>query len=487
MPLVHNDTMRRLIAVSLLLLWAPAAHAAGPCSGDPAQVQALTLTVGAQPANGLYVLPAGAPRGLVVFGHGYSHGADSWREHMQKISARDGVISVAMDYRGLTLLPRDAEGVLRTRGWPVQAGGEDLVAAARHFDGQCPGLPQIVLYGVSMGANATGMALTLQAKRADDRRPLFDYWFAIEGVHNMTEVYQGARALEGTGNEFARNAREDIETETGGSFETAPDAYAARTNTARGPDIAGSGIRGALLVHAYEDGLAPYSQSQEIAARLRENGVPVDLYSVGRRGSDEPDTSLSGYTGNPSPNAGHGSEKSQTHIVIQTGFTRLSAQLTKGDPAPCDREFRVDDTPANVSPDPAQPASGCAPDPLPPASSSGGGSGCTDTLPPSRVRVRVRRRVLSGRAADRGCGSVARVELFVARRAGRRCRFLTARGRLSRVRTCRRPVYVRAKGTTAWRLTLPRALRGRFSARARAVDAGGRRGPLGPVVSFRPR
>lgn len=477
-----------LIVVLAALGVAPeVAGAAEPCSGDPGAVQNLALTVAGQPATGLFTLPSGPPRGLVVFGHGYSHGADSWRDHMTKISRRDGVISVAMDYRGLTLLPRDADGVLRSRGWPVKAGGEDLVAAAQHFDRQCPGLAQVILYGVSMGANATGMAMTLAQTRVGDKRPLFDYWFAVEGVHNMPEIYQGARALAGTGNEFANNAYVDIEAETGGSFEAQPAAYAERSNVGRATEIAGAGPRGVVLVHALADGLAPYSQSQEMVTRLREQGVPVDLYSVGRRGSDEADTTLPGYTGNPGENAGHGSEKSPTHIVIQTGFERLSAQLTKGDPAPCDRDFRVDDTPQNISPDPAQKSATCVADPLPPTGPAAGGA-CTDTLAPASVKSLISRRgrrvTVSGRAADRGCGHIARVEVAVALVASRRCRFLRSRGGFGRARACTRRTFVPASGTTAWRLKLPKLKRGRYELRAVAFDQGGRSSRLGPVARF---
>jgi hypothetical protein len=224
-----------------------------------------------------------------------------------------------------------------------------------------------------------------------------------------------------------------------------------------------------------------------MATRLREQGIPVDLYSVGRRGSDEPDTTLTGYTGNPGEYAGHGSEKSPTHIVIQTGFERLSAQLTKGDPAPCDREFRVDDTPQKVAPDPAQPSAGCTADPLPPAATPAGGA-CADTLPPARVKARVSRRggrvTVSGRAADRGCGYVARVQVAVARVAAHRCRFLRARGGFGPARVCTRRSFVSAAGTTAWRLKLGKLRRGRYELRAVAADQGGRRSRLGPVSRF---
>ena len=215
---------------------------------------------------------------------------------------------------------------------------------------------------------------------------------------------------------------------------------------------------------------------------------------MGRRGSSEDDTTLTGYAGSPGENAGHGSEKSQTHIVVQTGLVRLSAQLTKGDPAPCDRDFRVDDEPKNIAPDPALASSGCAADPLP-ASGSGGGAGgavCRDTLAPARVRVRVASRggrvTLSGRAADRGCGRIARVKVSIARRVGKRCHFVYARGRFKKSpRGCSRRSYITVGGTTAWKIKLPKLRRGGYLVRAVAFDAGGRRSRPGPAAKFRAR
>ena len=66
---------------------APAARAAGPaapCTGDPSLVRRLDLTVGGQATYGTYVLPAARPRGLVVFGHGYTFNVDAWRDHMRR-------------------------------------------------------------------------------------------------------------------------------------------------------------------------------------------------------------------------------------------------------------------------------------------------------------------------------------------------------------------------------------------------------------------
>jgi hypothetical protein len=108
--------------------------------------------------------------------------------------------------------------------------------------------------------------------------------------------------------------------------------------------------------------------------------------------------------------------------------------------------------------------------------------GCRDLTPPRAslgvARVRNRRLIARGTARDGRCPSgVARVYLAVARTAGRgRCRFVTARGRLTRARRCRRPVLIEGFGREAWLggVKLPR--RGRYRVTARAVDRVGLKG-----------
>lgn len=469
--------MRRLVSLLLAslapLMVAVPAHAAEPCSGDPGSVQRLDLEVDGQRTYGLYVLPEGKPRGLVMLGHGFSFNVDAWRTHMQKMARRDGVIAVTMNYRGLRDLPKDKSGFERSRGYPVKAGGEDIVAAAQHFDRRCPGLPGISVLGVSMGANSTGLAIASKPKRADGR-PLFDFWVAVEGAHNIIELYQGARAL-GPANEFAANAKADIEAEAGGPFEAVPDAYRVRSNVLRAPDIAAAGLKGVVLVHAFEDGLAPYNQATEMQRALAGAGVPVDLFSVGRRGSDEEDTTLSSYAGQKTGMAGHGAEHSQTHIVIQSGFDRLSAILTRGEPAPCGRSFQIDDRPSGVAPDPRVATGACRPAPLPAGAggpgaappSSSAATGCGRVGMPKAARRRGRT-VLSAAAAR------CRVRLAVWKVAPRSCRFVRADGRLSARRSCRRPVLLRvATAGRRYARTLPaRVAPGRY--RAAAYVAGRR-------------
>jgi hypothetical protein len=338
------------------------------CTGSPGVANRLDLTVNGAPTYGLYVVPAGRPKGLVVVDHGYSHTPYSWVRHLSDMARRDGVIAVAMDYRGtIDSPPATPGGLPSSRGWQVQEGAEDSIAVARLFDSQCAGLPTIELYSVSMGGNTAGLAAAAKAKRLNGR-PLWDYWIDVEGAVNVTETYNEAALVAQSGNTFAKNAKEDIEREMGGTFQDQPSVYASRTVVNRAEDIKASGLKGVVLVHGVGDGLVPYNQAQEMSARLRQVGVRADFFSVGSRGpSSEPGTTLDGsviggidpaYT---SPFAGHASEASDTHIVGNTGFDRLAALINRRE-APCDRAFAVDGSAATVAPDPATTSPLCVAD-----------------------------------------------------------------------------------------------------------------------------
>jgi hypothetical protein len=91
--------------------------------------------------------------------------------------------------------------------------------------------------------------------------------------------------------------------------------------------------------------------------------------------------------------------------------------------------------------------------------------------------------LLHGRASDTGCvaaisvaGKVVRVEVAISRKSGRKCRFLTAAGGLTKARSCSKPVWLKAKGTTAWTFATKRRLpRGTYAIQVRARDAAGNR------------
>jgi hypothetical protein len=109
--------------------------------------------------------------------------------------------------------------------------------------------------------------------------------------------------------------------------------------------------------------------------------------------------------------------------------------------------------------------------PTPPPAVVAGTPSCSDRLAPRAV-ARVRSRRLSGTARDRGCSGLARVEVSVAVPAGKRCRFVDARGRLGRPRACSLRRYLVARGTDAWSVGV-RLPHGRLRVVVRATDLAG--------------
>lgn len=280
--------------------------------------------------TGRYAVPAKKPKGLVLFDHGYGHTSASWVEHMQR-AAKRGVIAVAPDYRGIDIKEdSDGDGLPESRGWNVSKGAEDTVLLAQMFERACRSVEKIVVFGVSMGGNTSGLALALaKDERRSDGSPLFDYWVDVEGAVNVVETYFGARALAPV-NGFAARAQEDIEKEMGGTFEENPQAYFERAVVSRIADIKASGVKGVVLVHGVDDGLVPYNQAREMAGLLAASQIPYEMYTVGRESPEtDDDTTATGYVGGQldpnydSPLAGHASEKSKVHIVMVTAFEQL--------------------------------------------------------------------------------------------------------------------------------------------------------------------
>lgn len=487
------------LVVLMAALGLPAVFGAGSataapqaCTGNPNAAQPIDLPVQGQDAHGLYVLPARPARTLVVFGHGYSYNDEAWVAHMVNAANIDGAVAVTMNYRGLIDLPKDSTGYPRSRGWPVAAGAQDEIAAGRYFDASCGPFDRIILLGVSMGGNSTGMAAAAQARRIDGQ-PLFDYWVGIEGVYNLIELYNEA-TLVAPSNQFAAQAKSDIEAETGGTPATAPQAYAFRTVVDRTADIASSGLKGVYVVHAVNDGEAAYNQAQEQTSGLRGAGVPTDLYTVTRHapGDDQNiDTTLAGA---PGGSAGHEAEWSTHDIVLDTGFDRITALLIRGEPPPCNRNFTVDGM-ANprISPDPATRVPGCPPGQrVAPTSSSGLGpiasprSRCSSSPQLSASADRGRRRVvLHGRARAGRCRAAAArvtaIRVALARPLGvtGRCRFVRPHAKLSRPRSCARAIFLRARLFTrgrrrgSWQLALSRPPRGHYRLTVMLREAGG--------------
>jgi acetyl esterase/lipase len=312
------------------------APAANGCYGDPQQVRTLSYSVKGQPAQALYALPAGKPAGIVVFDHGYGHTMYSWSQHIARTAKTLGVIAIAPNYRGQVDTPAAKPGGLpSSRGWQVAEGAEDSIAAVQRFDKLCGHNGINVVYGVSMGGNTSGLVVASKPQDAKGK-PLFDYWVAVEPAVNVTETYQGARAL-APFNEFAAHAQADIEKEMGGPFESKSSVYAERTVVNRTQDIAASGIKGVVIAHGVVDGLVTHDESRQLQALLRAQNVPVDMAAfLTHSEKSEAGTTIDGYAPVPhdSPFAGHASETSTTHDVGVAGFASL-ARLYKGESVRC--------------------------------------------------------------------------------------------------------------------------------------------------------
>ena len=318
------------------------------CTGDPATAHRLDLTVDGVRTFGYYAVPAKRAKGIVVFDHGYGHTAWNWRQHLSQVAARDGVIAVAMDYHGQTdTAVNPKTGLSSSRGWRVQEGADDSIAAAKLFDRSCKTGGVNSIYGVSMGGNTSGLVVAAKPTRANGK-PLFNYWFAIEPAANVTETWAEATAIAQSGNTFGTQAAADIEAEMGGTPQTAPAAYQSHTVVARTADIAAAGLAGVSVVQGVDDGLVPYNQSRELVAALRAERMTVDDVTAGTRGDGEPGTTLSGNVlgpvGQQSPFAGHGSEVSNSQLVIETGFAQLDNLYLHNQPPGCFESVRDGDT-----------------------------------------------------------------------------------------------------------------------------------------------
>jgi hypothetical protein len=122
--------------------------------------------------------------------------------------------------------------------------------------------------------------------------------------------------------------------------------------------------------------------------------------------------------------------------------------------------------------------------PLPPVSTSGsgggsgGGAGCaakpSSKIAKRRTRTSHKRLLVQGTASPSGCAGagVAHVYVVVYRKVHGRCRFLRRNGTLSRARSCRRPLELRAGGVARWKLRLRlRVPAGRYVILSDAVES----------------
>jgi hypothetical protein len=323
-------------AVSSLIALAGTAQAEPPaCTGEPTSIQTLDITVGGVPTYGYYALPSTTPKGIVVLGHGYPTTAQSMVPLMPGIAQRDGVIVVAMDYHGTV----DLEGPTGTtsRGWKVSEGAADSIAATRLFNSTCQSLNPTrfvnAAFGVSMGGNMTGLAVSEHATRTDGS-PLFDYWFDVAGVTNVPEIYADATAISlvplGGIQTTGANAKADIEAEMGSPILNLT-TYLNRSPALRASQMKSSSLKGVVVSHGVLDGEVTSDQSDQMVVALALAGVPTDYYtSVFKAPETPPGLTLDGdvlglIPGYVSPFAGH-----VNAIVLGTALGRLDALYQAG-------------------------------------------------------------------------------------------------------------------------------------------------------------
>ena len=360
---------KRLILIPIIALLVPAAsfgaHTASssqcqvPYNSHDAYANMAPKTQDIPALHGLqghYALPkTKKPKTLVVMFHGYGNSSNSWVCHLLDAAQNHSAVAVAMDYRGTGWTGPAADH----RGWFVAEGAQDSIKAADYFLKQFPSIQNVEAFGISMGGNASGLAVAAGAKRPGTSKPLFDYWVNVEGATSMVETYLEAEAISPSGNATAKQAVADMEKECGGSLAAKPTCYQGLTVLAQIQKVAASGIKGIVDVQGIDDGLVGHDQSEEFTWAARAAGIPTDYYIALRRNgwqnaasaATEGGTTLSGtafgpvFSGAgqtyPAPLAGHGWEGSNTQLVIATGFAKLWSIVDKNQ-TPANHQAFVD-------------------------------------------------------------------------------------------------------------------------------------------------
>ena len=251
-----------------------------PCTSANQTPQPLTVSVpgtGGQQATGIYALPATAPKGIVVVGHGFPGTSSTFATQVQQIATDDQVIALSMDYRGTNL----STGL----GWRVIEGAQDSIAATKLFDSSCPGSATFVnvVVGISMGGNMSGIAVSSHATRADGKTPLYDYWFDVSGVADVPEIYTDAVAISavplGSVQAVGQNAVSAMNAEFGGTPLTALGAYLGNSPVFRAGAMRASGLKGVEIFHGVDDGEVTADQSVQMLGALVLAGIPTDVYT----------------------------------------------------------------------------------------------------------------------------------------------------------------------------------------------------------------
>jgi exosortase A-associated hydrolase 1 len=154
---------------------------------------ALTFECDEEALVGVLALPAHSHRvGVLIIVGGPQYRVGSHRQFLllARALASDGVPTLRFDYRGMG----DGHGELRS----FDAAGSDIAAAIATFQTRCPGVDQIVLWGLCDGASA---ALLYWHATLDPRvagMVLLNPWVRSKAVMAKTHIkhYYGERLLD---------------------------------------------------------------------------------------------------------------------------------------------------------------------------------------------------------------------------------------------------------------------------------------------------
>lgn len=264
-------------------------------------------------------VPGSQPTRLVVFCHGYGHTVEaSWFGHVQRTVRADTAV-VTTNYRD-------------NLGFPTLKGAQDTIVATQMALARFPTIQTVYLLGVSMGGAISGTAITESIGLGPNGESLYDYWVMVEGVSMLAETWLEATAA-------APETAAQIEDDAGGTPLTVPQEYQRRSPALLTQDMAAGGLRAAVVVHDFNDGLVPYNQGREMALALQLARIPTQMFDVARHADDQPagttgTGAIAGIPGLDDPNdtlglnlAGHGSEADEHHPVIRTGFEQLEMML----------------------------------------------------------------------------------------------------------------------------------------------------------------
>ncbi len=278
-------------------------------------VSNVTLRVQGEVAHGLVARPNSTPRAVIVLLHGYGHSAEDHRAHLDAFVAA-GLAAVAMDYR-------HAEA-----GFPLRAGADDTIAGAATVAAEYPDAPRILL-SVSMGTAVAAMVLAEQ--------PIYDYWVDAEGLANLAEEWAAAAGTAAV-LPFSAQAKREMEAECGGPPATARACYNERSAALRASEYAH--LRGAIVIHAVNDGVVPFTQAPETVTALRDAGIPTDFRAVlrGEPGGEGTTATLVPVDGL----AGHASEDNDAHTITRLAIATTIDLATGAIEPPADRDDVVD-------------------------------------------------------------------------------------------------------------------------------------------------